>query len=333
MRRGRHVHGAERPGASNKDVLGIARDLDAGGAHLDDERLHVRQLRASQRDLAPFRERGGDHVRPRLDAVGDDRVIEGSELSALGSSHVNHVGPGAVDLRPHLVEDAPELFDLRLARAVDERRAALCQGGGHHEVLGSRDRRDVEVDLTGAQPAADPRCLDMHVAALEPDPAAHRFEALEVLVDGPRTDGASPRQRDLCVAESRHERAKYEDARAHLLDELVRRFGPNARARGDLDHRRGNLHVATEKPQQGRGRIDVAETRDVAQPTGAVREERRAQDGKRSVLGSADLNGAAKRPARADPDGVHAPRFLPEFSATAKWRASPRPGCLGARRA
>jgi hypothetical protein len=80
-------------------------------------------------------------------------VVEGRELAALGALDVDDVGPRAVDLGAHLVEDPAELLDLRLARAVDEGRPPLRERRGHHQVLGAGDGRHVEVDLA---PAAEP---------------------------------------------------------------------------------------------------------------------------------------------------------------------------------
>ncbi len=72
--------------------------------------------------------------------------------------------PAPVDLRAHLVEHAPELFDLGLSRAVHERRAALSERRGHHEVFGTRHRGQVEADLSAPQAAAAARALGDDVA-------------------------------------------------------------------------------------------------------------------------------------------------------------------------
>ncbi len=147
--------------------------------------------------------------------------------------------------------------------------------------------------------------------------AAHRFEPLEVLIDGTRADGAPAGERDLCVTEPRHERSEDEHARAHLLHELVRRLRTDARARLDVDHRSGDLHVASEEPQERRRRVDVAQGGHVPEATRAVGQERRAEDGERRVLGAADLHGAAEGAPGADADCVH-PSGLPEFRPPAK---------------
>src|SRR6202040_924371 len=132
-----------------------------------------------------------DHVRASFDAVGDDRVVEGRELAALGSDDVDDVRTGAVYLRPHLVEHAPQLLHLGFTRAVDERRAALGQGGGHHQVFGARDGGHVEVHLVAAQASAARGALGQDVTALDLDGAPERLEALEVLVHGTGTDLAT----------------------------------------------------------------------------------------------------------------------------------------------
>ena len=138
------------------DVVALARDLDARRAHLHGERLEIAELGALDEDVAALDHRGGDHVRAGLDAVGDDRVIERRELAAVGADDVDDVGAGAVHLGAHLVEDAAELLDLGLARAVDERGAALRERRGHHQVLGAGHRRQVEDDLGAAQAPPPP---------------------------------------------------------------------------------------------------------------------------------------------------------------------------------
>ncbi len=218
---------------------------------------------------------------------------------------VDDVRPGAVDLRAHLVENATEFLDLRLTRAVDERRAPAREGGRHHQVLGAGDGGDVEVDLAAAQaaPAAGP--LGQDVPALEAYRAAHRLEALEMLVDGPRADRASAGERHPRAAEARDERPEHENARAHLLHQLVGRLRTDARPRRHVDDGRRHGHVAAEKAQERCGRLDVAERRHVPQPARAVGKECGAEDGQSRVLRAADPHRAAQRPAAPDENGVH----------------------------
>src|SRR5262249_40450463 len=94
-------------------------------------------------------------------------------------------------------------------------------------------------------------------------------------------------------------------AGAHLLHELVGSFGFDVRA-GEHPHGgRGHLAPAAQEPQERGGRVDVAERGDVAKQALAVREERRAEDGKSRVLRSAHLDGAGEPLAAPNPDGVH----------------------------
>ena len=87
--------------------------------------------------------------RPRLDAIGDDGVLD--RLQLVHAFDGDERRAGAVDAGAHLVEHARQLLDLGLAGAVLQGRAAVGQRGGHHEVLGAGDRDQVEDDGGAAQ--------------------------------------------------------------------------------------------------------------------------------------------------------------------------------------
>ena len=70
-----------------------------------------------------------------------------------------------------------------------------------------------------------------HVAVLDRDLGAHRLQALDVLVDRARADGAAARQRHLGLAEARQQRTQRQHRRAHGLDQLVGRLGVGEVAR------------------------------------------------------------------------------------------------------
>ena len=135
--------------------------------------------------------------------------------------------PAPRTLRAHLVEHAPELFDLGLARRILQRRAPARQRRRHHQVLGAGDGHHVEDDGRAAQP---PRAR-VDVAVLELDARPHRLQALEVLIDRARADRAAARQRHARAAVARDQRPQHQHRRAHGLDQLVGRlvFGDRRR--------------------------------------------------------------------------------------------------------
>ena len=58
---------------------------------------------------------------------------------------------GALDLRAHGVEQAREVLDLGLARAVLEHGRAARERRRHHQVLGAGDGRHREAEARAAQ--------------------------------------------------------------------------------------------------------------------------------------------------------------------------------------
>ena len=78
VRRGRHVDAAQGLFAADAHVLAFALDLQPGLAQLHDHRLQIVERAALEQHVAARRADGG-HECARLDAVGDDRVIERRE--------------------------------------------------------------------------------------------------------------------------------------------------------------------------------------------------------------------------------------------------------------
>ncbi len=118
------------------------------------------------------------HEGAGFDAIRDHGVVERLEL--FRAVDVDGAGAGALHPRAHLVEHPPQLLDLGLARAVDERGAALGQRGRHHQVLGAADGRHVEHDFRAAQALGS---FGQDEAVLDLNLGAERLEPLQVLVD------------------------------------------------------------------------------------------------------------------------------------------------------
>src|SRR5690606_29954337 len=239
-------------GADDAYAAALTLDDDTGSAHFRGGGLDVIEGDAVAQDVAGGR-RGGDHVRPGLDAVGHDGVVDG--LEALDAFDDDDVRAGARDVRAHLVEDPRELLDLGLTRGIHEGRSPAGEGRGRHEVLGAGDRGDVEADLGGAQ--APRGHVHVHVAVAKVHDGAHGLEALEVLVDGPSADRAAARQRDRGLAVAGDERPEHEHGGSHLLDEVVRRGGVERGSARDTHDAVVEGRLLTETPQQSRHRMNV----------------------------------------------------------------------------
>ena len=163
------------------------------------------------------RDRAGHQIRAAFDAIRQHFVCRAVQL--LHALHDDLVRAGALDLRAHRDEEVREVDHFGLARRVLDDGFAVRERRGHHQVLGARDRDGVEHQPRALQP---PRAR-ADVAAFDADVRAHRLQPGDVNVHRPRADGAAAGQRDVRLAEARHQRAEHEDGRAHRLHELVRR--------------------------------------------------------------------------------------------------------------
>jgi hypothetical protein len=110
-----------------------------------------------------------------------------------------------------------QIDHLGFARGILDHGFALRQAGRHHQVFGAGDG-----DHVGEQPGAfQVRRLGMHIALLNLDLGAHCGEALDVLVDRPRADGATAGQRHARLAGPRQQWSQHQDGGTHGLDHLV----------------------------------------------------------------------------------------------------------------
>ena len=203
--------------AAHADAVAVGADLGARRAQLGDHGVEVLGQAVAHEHVAA-RDRGRDQQRPRLDAIGDDGVLDRVQL--VDALDRDERRARAADPRAHLVEHARQLLDLRLARGVLQRRAPARQRRRHHEVLGAGHGDHVEDDRRAAQP---PRAR-VDVAVLELDARAHRRQALEVLVDRARADRAAARQRHARAAVARHQRPQHQHRGAHGLHQVVGRL-------------------------------------------------------------------------------------------------------------
>ena len=169
-------------------------------------------------------ERGG------LDAIGDHRVLD--RLQLLDAFDLDRRRARADDLRAHAVEERREVGDLGLAgRVVDDGRA-LGQHGGHEDVLGRADARELEQDA-GADQLVGPG-LDVAVADREASRRVASRPATCMSI-GPGPEVVAAGQGDPGLAESSEQRAEHHDRCPHALDELVGRLGHDLVVAGHVD--------------------------------------------------------------------------------------------------
>ena len=296
------------------DTVSLALDRRPGLTKLGDHRLERLEADPLYQHVA-LGCRRRHHEGARLDAVGNDGVVDGVER--IDTFDRDNRGAGTLDARAHLVENPRKLFHLRLPSAVRERRTAFRQHGSAHQVLGPRMRREVERHVGALQTSSSNGDFDVSVVQL--DVRTHGLEALQVLIDRPCTDRAAARQRHDRLAASRDERTEHENGRAHLLHELVRR-GRIDLARGEhpdatcLERRLGPQ--LSEEPGHG---VNVSQVGYVAKYVLALGEKRRGHDRERGVFRAADRHGAREAVPPDDFDRIHA-ALLPRGSGSGNFR-------------
>ena len=150
--------------------------------------------------------------------------------------------------------------------------------------------------------AVQARRARVDVAVLEVDLGAHRLQALDVLVDRPQADRAAAGQRHARLAAAREQRAERQDRRAHRLDELVRRERPvdACRVERQPSRVRWRRRLTPICASSVLHRAHVVQLRDVGERQRLGRQERRAQDRQRRVLGAGHAHLAARAMAAFD---------------------------------
>src|SRR6478735_8995804 len=101
-------------------------------------------------DLAA-RDRGGDDKCSRLDTVGNDSVLSGTE--SLNTLDLYRRSSGTFNAGSHLIQKLSEIVDLRFLSGVVNDRPSLRQRGCHHHVFGAGDRDLFEVNVATDEPA------------------------------------------------------------------------------------------------------------------------------------------------------------------------------------
>jgi len=260
------------------------------------------RLEVGPRDVAAGQ--GARHEqRARLDPVGDHRVPHRPQRrDALDADDSR---PVALDARAHPAQRVGQVRHLRLPGAVREEGLAVGERGRHHHVLGAGDGRAVEREGRAPEPAA--RRARRDVAVLELELRAERRQALEVLIDGARADGAAAGQGDARPPPAREERPEDHHRGAHRLHELVGRLGRQGRGHAHA-HRpavAAPADLAAHVREQAPHGAHVGEVGDVRDLVLALGEERGGHGGERGVLRAGDLHRSAHGDAAFDDDLVH----------------------------
>jgi hypothetical protein len=208
----------------------------------------------------------------------------------------HHVRADAVDLRPHLDQQARQVLNVGLGCRVRDRCRSFGQRRGHQRVLGGHHRWLVHEDPARCEPLLWGG--DLHPARAA-DQGAHVAEGIEVRVEAPPADGVPSRRWHVDVAESREKRARQEERGADRRCKLLVDLGPGHGVGLEPEvvvARPGRLHA--EPLQQRHLRLRVPDPRHVGEHELLVGEQAGGHDRERRVLvaRSGDLAGQGGAP-------------------------------------
>ena len=207
----------------------------------------------------------------------------------------------ALDPRAHPAQEVREVDELGLARGVLDHGGPPRRDGGHQDVLGGADAREVEVD----HGAAEAGRLADEEPVLGREPGAHLLEPADVEVDRARPDVAPAGHRDPRVPEPRQQRPEHQDRGPHPADELVRRLD-RAHVPRVQDQRVALPGAAdAEVLEHLDHREAVLDPGDVPHGGAAVGQHDRGHQLERGVLRAGDLDGPVERRPSGDEQAIH----------------------------
>ena len=63
----------------------------------------------------------------------------------------DHIGACSLDVGSHAVQEVGHIYHVRLFGCILNDRVACCHGRGHHDIDGSANRYDVQIDMAASQ--------------------------------------------------------------------------------------------------------------------------------------------------------------------------------------
>ncbi len=222
-------------------------------------------------------------------------------MQALHALHHQAVGADALDAGAHLDQQVGQVGHLRLARGVLEHGLAVGQRGGHQQVLGAGHGDHVGHHARALQALG----AGMDKAVLNADLGAHGLQALDVLVDRARANGAAAGQRHTRLAEARYQRAQHQDRGAHGLDQFVGGLWRVDVGAVERHARAILLGLHAHLAQQLERGAHVLQPGNVVERDGVRAKQPGAQDRQRGVLGAGYADLASQRAIALDLEFVH----------------------------
>ena len=248
------------------------------------------------------RSRGGYHICSRLYHIGSKLV--GTAVELLYSLYSYHTRSRTRDLCTAGVEEARHIHDVRLSCGVFYYGSALGKYRGKHNIDGRADRGDVKINEISAKPVG--RVAVYHSTAREGDPRSERLKALDVKVDGAKTEITSAGVAHLSLAKSAEHSAEQIYRASHLADVFERR-ALHLNAPRVYNSRRGvyESDVCAYHLKRFKRERNVAYVREIFDSTHVVCGDSAKDDGEGRVFHSAYIYVAVKRLSAANDKLFH----------------------------
>ena len=105
----------------------------------------------------------------------------------------DYIRTGALNIRAHAVQKVSHVYYMGLFRHILENRLAFGHRRRHHDIDGRSDRNHIQIDM--ARHKIDR--VSHHSSAHDGNIRTQCAESLQMLVDGPASNGAAARKRHL----------------------------------------------------------------------------------------------------------------------------------------
>src|SRR6056297_3280578 len=301
VRRGTKAH-RFRAIAFHVQLNPVRAGIDMGAGLLKLEHNRFQQIFPGILQLDPTAGCSGSHqVGAGFNTVWQHVVM--ATMQALNTVDLDSGGTVAFDVRAHGDQALGKVNNLRLAGRVFQDGFSVCQGSGHHQVLGAGYGDGIQEDVGALQTTIG---LGLDVAIFDLDLRTHHFQAVDVQVHRTTTDCTATWQGDFCFAEVSHQRTQYQDRGAYCFNQLVRRIemldgiGVNFHAHLLINN---HFHAhAAEKLNHGGY---VMQVRQVAHGHRLVCQQSGCQDWQSSVLGTGNPDFTIQGLAAPDQKFIH----------------------------
>ena len=218
------------------------------------------------------------------------------------AANTNHIRPGALDLRPHAVEEIRTVNNMRLLGGILDDRQSPRERCRHHDIDGRTHGHHIEVDMTSDE-ILRPR--DDH-AVFNADVRPQGAESLDMLIDRPEADVAPLRQRHLRPAVLPEQRADQIIGTADFADRLI--HDRTVHDPGPIDPEGVAVYTGNDGADTLDGtenRADIAHIRHILHQDGFICHNGRGENRQRRVLGTRDIHLSAQGIASLDRVKLH----------------------------